>query len=132
VKFRRQQSVLMAACVKAAFVGDNRQADIWDYESKQQADTISQEDVRRNISGEELEQIRELKIKVQQLGKYLSDTNDSLVHAELALMNSNNSITWRMAKKLHAMIDGFLPLGTRSRMLARRILFSFAVPQPIK
>ncbi len=111
-------SSALAESLNSGIVGDG-------YKSKQQAVSMSQEDVRRNISGEELEQMRELKRKVQQLEKYLFDTNDSLLQAELALMNINNSITWRMAKKLHSLIDGFFPPGTRRRMLAKRILFIF-------
>jgi glycosyltransferase involved in cell wall biosynthesis len=55
----------------------------------------------------------------------LSEENDNAGYRIIA-DKKNNSVIWRIARRFHKLIDTILPLGTRRRMLARRIFYWFS------
>jgi hypothetical protein len=83
-----------------------------------------------NIIMEGETRISELDREVYLLKQSLAATNSGLSCTRNMLDEINNSMTWRIARRFHKLIDTILPLGTKRRQLVKRIFFWFT-RQPI-
>ena len=96
----------------------NREMQLKDQQIKNQELLILARD--QQISNQEMEiqsKVQEIQARDEQIARLQSKLNEI-----------NNSITWRMAGKLHRAINSVFPPGTKRRFLTKRILFNLAHP----
>ncbi len=77
---------------------------------------------------EQAKEIQSRDRQIQEQAKEIQSRDRQIISLQDKLNEINNSVTWRMARKLHRIIDRILPHGSKRRFLAKRVLINMAHP----